>query len=103
MGSRQPRSRRLSGGKVTPQPRVNISRLSVALFLYSESAFFLTLIIGYVFYHLTRTGGPNAASALHPKTAGIYTVFLLASSGTFLIGERAMKRGNYRGLSHWLA
>jgi len=88
---------------MTPELRVDPSKLGVAVFLYSEVAFFLTLIIGYVFFHLTRTEGPSAAQSLHPLTAGIYTACLLGSSGTFMIGERAMRRGNYRGLSAWLA
>ena len=67
-------------------------RLAVLLFLVSEFVFFVFLIIAYIYSRPSEISGPSAHSSLVPWKTGIYTVFLLASSGTIYIAELALKK-----------
>lgn len=68
------------------------NKLGVLIFLLSEAAFFVFLILAYVYLHGRVTQGPTAAQALDPLSAGIYTVFLLASSLTVWLAGRSLAR-----------
>ncbi len=71
-------------------------RLAVLLFLISEGVFFVFLIVAYIYSQPSEIGGPTAHSSLIPWKTGIYTVFLLASSGTIYMAERALGRDRKR-------
>ncbi len=78
------------------------NRLGVAVFLLSEVAFFIFLILAYVYLHNRVTQGPTPAQALDPASAAIYTIFLLASSLTVWLAGRSLRR--HRTLAwFWLA
>ena len=72
-------------------------RLLLSLFVFSESFFFVAMIIAYVYYR-NFTGVTDTVSAnLDPLRTGIFTIFLLGSSGTAVIAERRLARGDWRG------
>jgi heme/copper-type cytochrome/quinol oxidase subunit 3 len=73
-------------------------------FIASETGFFLMLIIAYVFYNAypQAHGGPTAASVLDVKKTGIFTAFLLASSGTLWVAERAVHKRDHGATVRWL-
>lgn len=77
--------------------------LGMALFLLNEIVFFALLIIAFINYQANRVNNPGPANSLHPGTTAIYTVFLLASSGTIFLADRALERKNNTGVSLWLA
>jgi heme/copper-type cytochrome/quinol oxidase subunit 3 len=78
------------------------TRLATLLFLASESIFFACLIAAYVYYIGSSSNAPNAHKVLDPLKTGVYTVFLLSSSVTVWLAERAQSKGK-KGLSGWLA
>ncbi|HKJ44039.1 MAG TPA: cytochrome c oxidase subunit 3 [Sunxiuqinia sp.] len=78
------------------------NKIMMLLFVASESFFFLTLIISYVFYshpggHLSET-----AQYLNVKKTSIFTFFLLASSLTIEFADKKLKNGNRKGMLTWL-
>src|SRR5581483_10381189 len=79
-----PRPRR--GG--TPMTRLDTPRLAVAAFLLSEAAFFGFLIAAYVYFYPASSGA--ARNYLDPPRTLIFTICLLASSGTMWLAERRL-------------
>ncbi len=74
----------------------------MAWFLASEAAFFGFLILAYIYYRNAISSGPTAKSSLDPSVTAIYTVLLIASSGTVWIAQNKLKanrRSDFRG---WL-
>jgi cytochrome c oxidase subunit 1/cytochrome c oxidase subunit I+III len=59
----------------------NPSRACMAMFLASESIFFITLIAAFIFFHRVKDG-PTAHETLHPLSTFMYSLFLFASSFT---------------------
>jgi heme/copper-type cytochrome/quinol oxidase subunit 3 len=82
--------------------RMDKNKVGMFAFLGSEGVFFIFLIIAYVYLHSTTTQGPNAAQTLNPLTAGIYTLFLLASSLTVWAAGRDMRRSHSFRAGLWL-
>src|SRR5919199_397766 len=80
------------------------NKLGMITFLASEAFFFGALILAYIYYNYGSVlpPGPNAANSLAPLTAGIFTLFLLASSGTLWLAERSIARRNQSGVRLWL-
>jgi cytochrome c oxidase subunit III len=79
------------------------SKLGVLTFIASEANFFLLLIFAYVYYHASSSGGgPTASGSLDRLSAGINSIFLLASSATMWRAERSLGNDRARGLSIWL-
>ena len=76
-------------------------RFATLLFIGSEVIFFACLIAAYVYYTGASPDGPNAHNVLDPLKTGIYSVFLLSSSVTVWLAERALRLGK-RGQSLWL-
>ncbi len=72
------------------------TRLGMFLFIASEGVFFLLLVLAYVTYHREHGNGPTAASSLDVARTGVFSVFLLASSGTMNLAVRGF-RGGARG------
>jgi len=79
------------------------TKLCMLLFLASEAVFFLMLILAYVYFRGFVSSGPTAASSLDPKVTGIYTIFLLSSSGTVFLAGRSLKQRNRARFLSWLA
>jgi heme/copper-type cytochrome/quinol oxidase subunit 3 len=78
--------------------------LATALFLASEAQFFLALILG--FFYLRAESDParlTGGDQLDAMRAGVFTGFLILSSATFMLAERAHRQRNRRGLQLWLA
>lgn len=74
------------------------SKLGVALFIASEATFFTLLVLAYVFLH-GAGAGPRAPGHLDPARTGAFTLFLLASSGTFWLAERRLRSGRRRAFA----
>ena len=77
-------------------------RLAVLLFLISEFIFFVFLVIAYIYSRSSEISGPTAHSSLVPWKTGIYTVFLLSSSATIYLAERALER-NRKRFALWMS
>ena len=86
-----------------PPPRPPAPKVAVLSFIGSEAAFFVLLIIAYVFYTALSHGGPSPSASLDTGRTGLFTVLLLGSSATLRLAEEnqdALRRG--RG-NTWLA
>jgi heme/copper-type cytochrome/quinol oxidase subunit 3 len=79
------------------------AELGILAFLGTEAVFFGLLILSYVFFRVTDNSAPNA-DILKPNFVRtlIFSMCLFASSGTVVLAERALKRGDRRGLVLWL-
>ncbi|MHB2016909.1 MAG: cytochrome c oxidase subunit I [Candidatus Xenobia bacterium] len=78
----------------------------MALFIASEATFFTCLIIAYIYFHVNHflgQSGPTPHDALDINKAIVFTVFLLLSSGTFMLAERALAQGKRKMLLGWLS
>jgi len=64
----------------------------IKFFIASEAFFFLALIISYLYYRNLNTVISMGDQVLNPRTTGLYTVFLLLSSGTLWWGHRQLRR-----------
>ncbi len=77
--------------------------LFTALFIAQELTFFVFLILAYVLLHnKVAPGQPTAADSLDRAKAGVFTLFLLASSGTLWLSERALRAERWRAFTGWL-
>lgn len=76
--------------------------LAMILFLVSEGAFFLFLIIAYVYFHGSEQIGPTAANSLDPLKSGAFTIALLGSSFTMWRAEKGHASGNVGAFRCWL-
>jgi heme/copper-type cytochrome/quinol oxidase subunit 3 len=73
-------------------------------FIASEATFFAFLIVAYVYFHVFGSHlGPSAKTSLDPVKTGIFSIFLISSSLTFWLAERALKNGSVSGLRMWLS
>lgn len=79
------------------------AQIGMIAFLVSEVAFFSTLIVAYLTFLGKDKVGPTPAEALSLPIALISSVFLLSSSGTFYLAERALHAGNARLFHTWLS
>jgi len=79
----------------------NIPRSGMALFLASESLFFIALIAAFIYYHYVPEYRSDAHKALNPLRTGLYSVALFASSFTIWRAEVNAKVGNVARLHGW--
>ena len=79
------------------------TKLAMGVFIGSEAVFFAFLIAAYIYYAAATVHGPNAANSLDPPRTLIFTICLLASSGTLWFAERRLAAGSHRGFRLWLA
>lgn len=79
------------------------AELGILAFLGTEAIFFGLLILSYIYFRATDNSAPNA-KVLEPNffRTLIFSLCLFASSATVVFAERALKRGNRRGLIIWL-
>lgn len=82
--------------------RFETPKLAVAVFLASEAVFFGFLIAAYIYYYGASAHGPNAANSLNPPRTLIFTICLLASSGSIWLAERSLAAHNANGFRLWL-
>jgi cytochrome c oxidase subunit 1/cytochrome c oxidase subunit I+III len=90
-----------------PKPERTFDKGAVAVwsFIASETAFFVILIIAYVFFNFGTggdAGGPSAASVLDVKKTGAFTACLFASSGTLWLSEKSLDKKAYAAAFRWL-
>jgi heme/copper-type cytochrome/quinol oxidase subunit 3 len=91
-------------------------KLGMWLFVLSEAIFFLLLIGSYVYFRagLNETPGTavlmpsasrigNPSSVLDAVRTGLFSLLLIASSGTMWFAERSARRRERRSLRLWLA
>ncbi len=77
--------------------------LGMWIFLASEAMFFLMLVL--VFFYFRASADPAllaGSSLLDVSRSGLFTMLLIASSGTLWLAERSAKRNGRRGLRIWL-
>lgn len=81
------------------------NRLGMFMFLISEAVFFGLLILSFVYYRRIWYGGQHGPTArvLNVPVTAIFTLFLLSSSGTVWLAERAIRAGNAAAMKLWLA
>jgi heme/copper-type cytochrome/quinol oxidase subunit 3 len=83
--------------------RFDTAKLTLAMFVLSEAVFFGFLIAAYIYFYPQSTHGPNAANSLDPPRTLIFTICLLASSGTLWIAERRLAAQHAGAFRLWLA
>jgi heme/copper-type cytochrome/quinol oxidase subunit 3 len=81
--------------------RFPTAKLAVAVFIVSEAAFFAFLIFAYIYY-AAAVHGPGASTSLNPPRTLIFTICLLASSGTLWMAERRLAGASQDGFRLWL-
>ncbi len=77
--------------------------LGMVLFIFSESIFFLLLVMAYAFFHASGGEGPTAAGTLDVLRSSLFTAALLASSLTIWRAGVNLKRGRRRRFGAWLS
>ena len=84
-------------------PRPPILAVGTVVWLASELMFFSGLFAAYFTLRATARGPwPPAGVELDARVAGLFTVVLVASSGTIQLGVRAITRGDRRRFRLWL-
>jgi len=81
--------------------RYDTAKLAMAVFIASEAVFFAFLIAAYVYYYGAVVHGPSAGNSLNPQRTLIFTICLLASSGTLWLAERRLVKDK-KGFRLWL-
>jgi heme/copper-type cytochrome/quinol oxidase subunit 3 len=76
----------------------NINRTGVALFLLSETVFFLILILSFIYFRRFWWSGTASDPSTHlePIVTGFFSLALFASSGTAIFAELNIRRGNWK-------
>ena len=92
-----------SAGTARPVQRTSTIKLSMAVFVASEAVFFAFLIAAYLYYYGATVSGPTARNSLDPQRTLIFTICLLASSGTMWLAERRLAHARHRSFRLWLA
>lgn len=72
------------------------------LVIFTEAFFFVCLIMSYVYMAYNTGFEPAELGRLDIRTAGCYTVVLIASSFTLHLAERGYARGKRAVLKGWL-
>jgi heme/copper-type cytochrome/quinol oxidase subunit 3 len=82
--------------------RFDTAKVAMAVFIASEAVFFAFLIAAYIYYYGAVVHGPNASNSLNPSRTMIFTLCLLASSGTLWLAERRLAAAHKREFRLWL-
>jgi heme/copper-type cytochrome/quinol oxidase subunit 1 len=83
-----------------PAPRPAAPKIAVLSFIASEAVFFILLIIAYVFFTAQSHGGPSPGESLDLGRTGVFTVLLIASSGTLHGADGDLHRAADREQRH---
>jgi cytochrome c oxidase subunit I len=81
--------------------RIPVALLGTLTFIASEVVFFGSLLAAFAWYAFRDIGGPSPADLDIPRTA-LFSVALFASSGTIILADRRLERGDRRGYRLWL-
>jgi len=86
------------------EPPADKSLVAAWSFIASETAFFLILIVAYVFFN-SGAGGETASghALLDVKRTGMFTACLLSSSATLTLAERALDKDQQGAAQGWLS
>ncbi len=77
-------------------------KLATALFILTEAGFFGFLIAAYIYFRANVHGPAYGNTPLDPARTLIFTVCLIASSGTLWIAERRLDASHTGGFRFWL-
>jgi heme/copper-type cytochrome/quinol oxidase subunit 3 len=80
-------------------PPLDRAVVGVSAFIVSESAFFVVLILSYVYFNSSPR---EAQQILDVRNSGAFTVCLLTSSLTLVLAERSRAKGRVRPFRAWL-
>ena len=72
------------------------------LMIGSETFFFIVLIIGYVYYRNFTDATDTVAENLDAVRAGIFTLFLIASSGSLMLSKSSLKKNDLKKFKFFL-
>jgi heme/copper-type cytochrome/quinol oxidase subunit 3 len=81
--------------------RIPVALLGTLTFIGSEVVFFGSLLVAFAWYAFRDTGGPSPADLDLGRTA-LFSLALFASSGTIVVADRRLGRGDRRGYLLWL-
>jgi heme/copper-type cytochrome/quinol oxidase subunit 3 len=82
--------------------RYQTATLATSVFIASEAIFFAFLIAAYIYFSGAVVHGPSARNSLDPPRTLLFTICLVASSGTLWFGERRLTAGDRAGYRMWL-
>jgi len=82
--------------------RFSTGKLAAAAFIASEAVFFAFLIAAYIYYRVNMQGPYYGRTYLDPPRTLIFTICLLASSGTLWLAERNLAASHASGFRLWL-
>jgi cytochrome c oxidase subunit 3 len=83
--------------------RPALVNVGTIVWLASELMFFSGLFAAYLTLRAATPVWPPFGDVVDPKTVGVATVVLLASSGTMQLAVREVHRNNLAGFRAWLA
>lgn len=78
------------------------NKTMMKLVVGTEAMFFLSLIVAFIYMAYNSGFEPHHVQALDLTSTGIFTVILISSSFTLLLGEHQYKKGNIKSLKIWL-
>ena len=78
-------------------------KLLMLIMIGSETFFFILLIIGYVYYRNFTNATDTVAQNLDAVKTGIFTLFLIASSGTLMISKKALAQEKLKKFKWFLS
>jgi cytochrome c oxidase subunit I len=77
-------------------------KLGMLVFIASEAVFFLLLILAFLYFRYQDATAQSSSGSLDTAKTLIFTVCLVASSGTIWLSERSLKRKQTWGVILWL-
>ena len=78
------------------------AKVGMISFLVSETAFFGTLLMAYVYFlRQTTHGEPNPSQVFHLPMVLAASACLFSSSATIYAAERALRRGSQKAFLGW--
>ena len=80
-----------------------MNKTMMKLLVATEAMFFLCLIMAFIYLSVIAGYVPAEENALSITSTGIFSIFLVASSGTFMLAERGYKKSNITSMKAWLA
>ncbi len=80
-----------------------MARVGAVVWLASELMFFAGLFAAYFTIRASVDEWPPEGVELETVRAGLFTLLLIASSGTMQLAHRAIEHGKRRDLQRWLA
>lgn len=78
------------------------TKLFVKILIASETFFFITLLISYVYFGNHLSTGPASAQSLDPKSTGFFTLFLISSSFTAWMARKSFIKEKNASVKGWL-